>query len=967
MAEPDPRQTRLPPHPSQCTDPSSPVSFTYNGKPVSALEGDTIGSALYSSGARIFSRSFKYHRPRGLMCMTGDCPNCLMSVDGVPNVRTCNTPVQQGMEVRTQNAWPSVEHDALSVMDKLDRLMPVGFYYKSLIRPRISWDMARPIIRRVAGLGKVGPEKDPDSEHQHHNLHADVTIVGGGPAGLAAAIEAGRGGSRVVLIDEGPVLGGHLLSDVSVHPELEEHAGLPGYQVAARLAQQVQEMSSIRVLSGATAFGLYPGNLLGVSQGKCLYKVRSRGIIVATGCREVPHLFPGNDLPGVYLGEALRRLMHLYGVVPAGRALVVASDQRGYRLAGELAQAGVQVVGIIDARESSPGGDTADSIPVFTDSSIAGASGLKGVKRALVLDKGTGETRSYACESIVITGTYEPNTGLLAQTSTALSYDPELQEIVTEDTPSGIYVAGDVTGLHNLELSLMQGKAAGCQASLGVDRPTGTELDALRRAIREKEQAYREALEPSSPSIAPSKEAGKTFVCLCEDVTPKDLYQAIDEGFDEMQTLKRYSTLSMGPCQGKMCLRPAIELCSRYTGKTMDETGSTTTRPPLRPLTLGTLAGPMHMPVKRTALHERHVQLGAAMADVGPWKRPHSYGPVSEEIAAVRERVGIIDVSTLGKIDVQGADAPALLDKVYTHRFSNLPVGRIRYSLLCSDNGSIIDDGTITRLSEHHYFITTTTANVDLMEEWLKWWNAGAGGNVHVNNVTSGYGAINVAGPKARETLSKLTDVDLSPDAFRYMRSAEGEVAGVPCLFLRIGFVGETGWEMHFSAEYSEHMWDALLDAGSEFGIAPFGVEAQRVLRLAKKHIILGQDTDMVSNPLEADLPWVVRLDKDDFIGKHALETVKERGPRDMLVGFVMEEAVVPEDGVPVMHLGQPVGRVTSSRADPTTARGFGLAWVPADLSQEGAQITIQVRGRPSPARVVQQPFYDPEGARLRE
>ena len=238
---------------------------------------------------------------------------------------------------------------------------------------------------------------------------------------------------------------------------------------------------------------------------------------------------------------------------------------------------------------------------------------------------------------------------------------------------------------------------------------------------------------------------------------------------------------------------------------------------------------------------------------------------------------------------------------------------------------------------------------------------------MHVNNVTSGYGAINVAGPKARETLSKLTDVDLSPDAFRYMRSAEGEVAGVPCLFLRIGFVGETGWEMHFPAEYSEHMWDALMDAGSEFGIIPFGVEAQRVLRLAKKHIILGQDTDMVSNPLEADLPWVVRLDKDDFIGKHALEVVKERGPRDMLVGFVMEEAVVPEDGVPVMHSGQPVGRVTSSRADPATARGFGLAWVPADLSQEGAQITIQVRGRPSPARVVHQPFYDPEGARLRE
>ena len=966
MADPN-RGNRLPPHPSQRTDPSSPVSFTFNGKPVSALEGDTIGSALYSSGVRIFSRSFKYHRPRGLMCMTGDCPNCLMNVDGVPNVRTCTTPVQAGMEVQTQNAWPSAEHDALSVMDRLDRLMPVGFYYKSLIRPRISWDMARPLIRRVAGLGKVGPEKDPGNEHQHHNLWADVAVVGGGPAGMAAALEAARGGCRVVLIDEGPALGGHLLSDVSVHTGPEEYAGLPGYEVAARLAEQVREASNIRVLSGASAFGLFPGNLLGVSQGNRLYKIRGRGIVVATGCREVPQMFPGNDLPGVYMGEAVRRLMHLYGVAPKGRALVVASDRLGYQLAGELAQAGVQVVGIVDGRESPAGSDPADGIPVFANHAISGASGTKGVKGSVILDKSTGESRRIVCESIVITGGYEPNTGLLAQTSTSLTYAPDLQEIVPADTPSTTYVAGDVTGIHDLELSMMQGKAAGCEAALGVGKPTGADLEALMGAIAAREHAYRQSLQLSTPLTDSPKTAGKTFVCLCEDVTPKDLYQAIDEGFDEMQTLKRYSTLSMGPCQGKMCLRPAIELCSLYTGRTMDEMGSTTSRPPLKPLTLGTLAGPLHMPVKRTALHEKHIQLGGVMADVGPWKRPHSYGPVSEEIAAVRERVGIIDVSTLGKIDVQGSDAPALLDRVYTHRFSNLPVGRIRYSLLCSDNGSIIDDGTITRLADSHYFITTTTANVDLMEEWLKWWNAGWGANVYVNNVTSGYGAINVAGPKARETLSKLTDVDLAPDAFRYMRSAEGEVAGVPCLFLRIGFVGETGWEMHFPAEYSEHMWDALMDAGNEFGIAPFGVEAQRVLRLAKKHIILGQDTDMVSNPLEGDLPWVVRLDKDDFIGKHALEAIQERGLRERLVGFVMEEAVVPEDGVPVMHEGQPAGRVTSSRADPSTGRGFGLAWVPVELSEEGTMITIRVRDVPRPARVVQEAFYDPEGARLRE
>ncbi len=967
MADQASSPTRLPPHPSQMVDQSSPMHFIFNGKPVSALEGDTIGSALYGSGVRIFSRSFKYHRPRGLMCMTGDCANCLMNVDGVPNVRTCTTPVQTGMQIQTQNAWPSVEHDALSVFDKLDRLMPVGFYYKSMVRPRFIWDMARPMIRRVAGLGKIGAEEDIGNEHQHYNIHADISVVGGGPAGLEAAREAAKGGCRVLLIDEGRSLGGHLLTDIATHPELEEYEGLAGYEVAAKLAEEVLGMDNVRVLSGAGAFGLYPGKLLGVSQGKRLFKIRSKRIVLATGSREVPLLFPGNDLPGVYLGSAVGRLIHLYGVAPEGRALVVAFDHRGHQLAKELEQAGVRVLGIVDGRTAPEGDGAAGGIPVLPNHVIAGALGNRAVKGALVLDKSSGVTRKYACDLIVMAGGQDPNAGLLAQTPAKLTYDADLHEIVPADMPSGILVAGDVTGIHDLALSLMQGRAAGCEASIGLDRPTGADLEALRETIKEKEQGYRRGLDPLPLFVDSSKGVKKSFVCLCEDVTTKDLYQAIDEGFDDMQTLKRYSTLSMGPCQGKMCLRPSIELCSRYTGRTMDDTGSTTSRPPLRPLTLGTLAGPLHMPVKRTALHEKHIELGATMADVGPWKRPHSYGPVPVEVAAVRERVGIIDVSTLGKIDVRGVDAPALLDRVYTHRFSNLPAGRIRYSLLCSDNGTIIDDGTITRLAEHHYFITTTTANVDLMEEWLKWWNAGTGGRVHVNNVTSGYGAINVAGPKARDTLSKLTDVDLSPDAFRYMRSAEGEVAGVQCLFLRIGFVGEAGWEMHFPPEYSEHIWDALMEAGREYGIAPFGVEAQRVLRLAKKHIILGQDTDMVSNPLEGDLPWVVRLDKEDFIGKHALEVVKERGLREKLVGFVMEEAVVPEDGVPVMQGGNPVGRVTSSRADPSTAKGFGLAWVPADLSVEGSRIFIQVRGKPCPAKVVHEAFYDPEGVRLRE
>ena len=357
----------------------------------------------------------------------------------------------------------------------------------------------------------------------------------------------------------------------------------------------------------------------------------------------------------------------------------------------------------------------------------------------------------------------------------------------------------------------------------------------------------------------------------------------------------------------------------------------------------------------------------AEMVEVGPWLRAHNYGSPQDEALAVRERVGIIDVSTLGKLEVQGPDAGALLDRVYTHRFSNLRQGRIRYGLLCGENGAIMDDGTVTRFADDHYFVTTTTGNVDAIEDWFSWWLAGTGMNVFVTNVTSSYAAINVAGPRARETLIKLTDVDLSTEGLGYMRSTRGLVAGVPCIFLRIGFVGETGWELHFPSEYAEHLWSALMEAGTEFGIAPFGLEAQRVLRLEKGHIIVSQDTDAVTDPLDAGMRWAVRFDKPDFIGRGGLVANRARPSKEKLVGFVMRDGFVPEDGEPVVEEGEPIGRVTSSRMSPTLGKGFGLAWVPEKLAREGAEILIRSGGNDWPAVVTMKPVYDPDGLRLRE
>jgi sarcosine oxidase subunit alpha len=366
-------------------------------------------------------------------------------------------------------------------------------------------------------------------------------------------------------------------------------------------------------------------------------------------------------------------------------------------------------------------------------------------------------------------------------------------------------------------------------------------------------------------------------------------------------------------------------------------------------------------------MDRKHRELGARIVDLGAWRRAYSYGSPQDECKAVRERVGIIDVSTLGKLDVRGRDASALLDKVYTHRFSNLRLGRIRYGVICGDNGTIMDDGTVTRLADDRYFVTTTTGNMELTEEWFKWWMAGTGTCAHVTNVTSAFAAVNVAGPRTRDTLMKLTDLDLTPTGFRYMRSAQGMVADVPTILLRIGFVGEAGWELHFPAEHGEHMWDALMEAGQEFGIAPFGLEAQRILRLEKKHLIVGQDTDAVSNPLESDMGWAVRFDKEDFIGRGGLVGVRERGLRNKLVGFVMRDAQIPDDGDPVVEGDSPIGRVTSARLSPTLGKGFGLAWVPADLGEEGAEIRIRIGRESVPAYVTLRPFYDPEGLKLRE
>ena len=946
---------------------------------MSAYEGDTVASALYSSGTSIFSRSFKYHRARGLLCVAGKCPNCLVSVDGVPNVRACTEPVREGMRVSHQNAWPSLDRDALSVLDRLHWLMPVGFYYKALHRPKLLWKIAQRVIRRIGGLGRIDINSTSRTHYRHRRLFTDVAVVGGGPAGMAAALAAAENGSRVVIIDDQPDLGGHLRVDTQVHSDIPGFPDMPGCEIAKLLAGSVLGSSNIQVLSDATVFGLYQDNLLGVLQDNRLIKLRAARVVMATGSYESPMVFDNNDIPGVMLASAAQRLIRLYSVRPGNDAVVATINDQGYSAAQDLLQAGVDVVAVVDLRPvgtASPDAATPITdrgVELLASHSVVRAEGKKQLKAVVVQPikdgQPAGPARRLQCDLLCMSGGFQPADALLRQASAPSKFDEALGESVPLRIPTGTYIAGEVSGIHDPAISIMQGRLAGTEAGRAASgaRESGSNNnhEEPRGQLDSLIADYRAKVSPS-PMPGPAGPGQNQFVCFCEDVTAQDIADAVGEGYDDIQILKRYSTVTMGPCQGKMCAKALVALSSRGTGQSIDETGATTSRPPLKPVPLAALAGPAHMPVKRTPMDRRHRELGAPMVELGPWQRAYHYGDPQSECLAVRQRVGIIDVSTLGKLEVTGKDAPALLDKVYTHRFSDLRVGRIRYGLLCSDNSTILDDGTVTRLADDRYFVTTTTGNVDLIEEWFNWWMAGSGMCAHVTNVTSSFAAVNVAGPRARDTLSKLTDIDLTDSAFRYMRSASGDVAGVPALLLRIGFVGETGWELHFPSEYGEYMWDTLLEAGAEYGIAPFGLEAQRILRLEKKHIIVGQDTDAVSNPLESDMEWTVRFDKADFIGRGGLVGVTERGLRNKLVGFVMQDGRVPDDGDPVVVGSNPIGRVTSARLSPTIGKGFGLAWVPVEMAQEGSQIEIFIDGKSWPAEVTLQPIYDPDGARLR-
>jgi sarcosine oxidase subunit alpha len=861
---------RLPPRPDELIDRSSRVIFTCAGLAVGGYPGDTLGSAIFASGRRVFSRSFKYHRPRGLLCCSGHCPNCMMTVDGVPNVRVCVEPIRAGAVVEPQNVLGTLDHDLLAMTDKIGGpFTPVGFYYRTMIRPRRLWPLYEKVLRNVAGLGKIGEHAGHSRRYDVEHRRARVLVVGGGRSGRAAALAAAREGSGVVLVDE--------------------NARSPGL-----------ELEGVEVLAPARALGIWEGGLVPVDCGDVLYRYRAERIVVAAGALEQPLVFPGNDLVGVMLPEAVRRLVRDFAIRPGERAVVLAADERELAVVDDLRDAGVEVRRVVDLREQ----------PLARIE----AHGKRGRVIGVVLDG-----HGVGCDLVVATAGRQPSYSLLAQAGARVEYDPARAVFAPTELPPGVDTVGSVTG-------------EGCSTVNPVRSSDGKGPD-------------------------------KCFVCVCEDVTTKDVSRAIAEGFDSLELSKRYTTVTMGPCQGKLCQLPSIRLYARTTGVSEAAVGTTTARPPWAPVELGLLAGRHLEPARRTSIHFRHEEEGARMMWAGPWKRPWAYGDRPEdEVRAVHESLGVIDVSTLGKILVEGPEAAALLERLYPNRFSDLRPGRIRYGVLTTDGGRIMDDGTVARLADDLYYVTTTSTGADAVTAWFEWWNAVWGYEAEIVNVTGALAAVNLAGPRAREALQRLTTDELGEDDFKYLDAKQIDVAGIPCLALRIGFVGELGYELHFPSPAGEFLWDRLVEGGAR----PFGLEPQRILRLEKGHIIVGQDTDSESNLLSANMAWLPKLEKDDFVGRPAVQHFAERDGREQLVGFTMEDDVVPAEGAQILIDGRPAGRVTSARRSEAVGAVIGLAWLPTERAADGTRFEVWVDRRILGGRVRSGAFYDPAGERMR-
>ena len=989
-------------------DRTKPLSFSFNGEDLKGYAGDSLASALIANGRHLVARSFKYHRPRGILTAGVEEPNALVQLGRgattMPNLKATEIPLFDGLEANSVNCWPSVAFDANAVIGWASRLLPAGFYYKTFMPSLTLWHRVfEPIIRHSAGWGRAPEEPDPDC-YDHKHVHCDVLIVGGGPAGLAAAVAAGRIGARVVLTDEQTEFGGSLLS-------LKRK--IDGDSAQDWINAQTGELAKfpeIRLLPRTTVFGYYDQNYLVAAERRVehdglptgpsnprmrLWHIRAGQVILATGAHERPLVFPDNDRPGTMLASAAQSYVNRYGVQPGSRAVLFTNNDNAYEAALDVNDAGLKVAAIIDIRSEADhelcrrardaGIDTLTSSAVTR---VKGRKRLHGVQvRQLSDDRAsvTDPVQNIRCDLLMMSGGWSPVVHLYCHAQGKLSFNDEQVCFVPGVTPDALHCTGALTGIFGLSESLRQGSEAGRAAAKAAGYSADTK-PASKHAVEEPDGGTVEALW-AVPAEAGAKPYGKAFVDFQNDTTSADIRLATQEGFSSVEHMKRYTLSGFGTDQGKTGNINALAILSDTLGSTIPQTGTTTFRPPYTPVPFGAMAGrdvgEMSDPVRTTAMHDWHVENGAIFEDVGQWKRPWYYPRAGEdmqravdrECLAVRCGVGIVDASTLGKIDLQGPDVAEFLNRIYTNSWTNLKVGRVRYGLMCHEDGMVFDDGTTARLGENHFLMTTTTGGAAGVFGWLEeylqteWPDL----KVYCTSVTEQWATLSISGPEARNVLEKVCpDIDLSASAFPFMSVKTGTVAGVPACIFRISFTGELAYEINVPSWHGQHVWDALMTAGHEYEITPYGTEAMHVLRAEKGFFIAGQETDGSVTPHDLGLDWLVSKKKANFIGKRSFRrSDTSRSDRKQLVGIRTDgpKTVLPEGAQLVADPDVPkpvamLGHVTSSYHSAHLGHSIALALVESGRARMGESIYAPLENQTVKARIVEPIFYDRQGER---
>ena len=994
-----------------CIDRSRPLSFKFDGVGYSGFAGDTLASALLANGVHLLGRSFKYHRPRGVLAAGAEEPNALVGVRRdaaryTPNVRATQLELYEGLEVESQNRWPSLAFDIGALNDLIAPFIPAGFYYKTFMWPRRAWkSFYEPRIRSAAGLGVAPRLADPD-RYAARYAHCDVLVVGAGPAGLAAAAAAAAAGARVMLCDEQSEPGGTLLSR---NPR--EDARIDGRPPDEWLASTLTALAANRrvtLLPRTTAFGYFPHNLVALNERltdhlpapppewprERRWLVRAREVVLATGAIERPLVFPGNDRPGIMLASAARTFLNRYGVRPGSRVVLVTATDEAYAVALELQQSGVFVAVIADVRPGDSGAASRARearIPVLAGATVLGTNGRRRVSSIHLAQLEGGApatTQLQPCDVVLMSGGYTPSVHLYSQSRGKLQWDERLQAFLPGAPSERVRSVGGCRGVFELASALADGAAAGSAAARAATDPA-------RRGVCPAGVVSAAPAPPGGRTAwvsdalpRPSGARGRAFVDWQNDVTTRDLALATREGFHSIEHVKRYTTTGMATDQGKTSNLNALGIVSRSLGKPIPQVGLTTFRMPYTPVSFGSFAGPargeLFDPVRTTPMHDWACAQGAVFEDVGLWKRARYFprgaedmhAAVARECRAVRSACGIFDASTLGKIELVGPDAVTFLNRLYVNAWDSLGVGRARYGVLLRDDGFVYDDGVVARLAADRFHVTTTTGGagrvLNMMEDYLQTeWSELA---VWLTSTTEHWAVIAVQGPASRQVLAGLVDIDIAAAALPHMGVASGRICGVPMRLFRVSFTGELGFEINVPADFGTAVWEAVWAAGRAHGMTAYGTEAMHVLRAEKGYIIVGQDTDGTVTVDDAGLSWAIGRNKPDFVGKRSLQRpAMQSGDRRQLVGLLTADAQrVLEEGAQILAEAhapvpvRPLGHVTSSYYSATLGRSIAMALIAGGRARMGTTLYVPLEdGAVVPAQVASAVFYDPKGAHL--